>query len=533
MAFDPTRRLLLRAAPWLALLTAGRAVAGDIAHAADSDTLRLGPAQPFDFERLRQRARALAARDYRPLPIRHPHLLDRIDYDRYQQIRYRSADALWRDSRRPYPVEFFHLGRYARRPVEIYALADRMARQVRYSPDLFDYGRSGLRAQAPADLGFAGFRVMHDDHRPGDWLAYMGASYFRSAGTQNQYGLSARGVAVDTTAPGTREEFPDFTTFWLEEPPGADEIVVYALLDGPSLTGAYRMRWRKEREAVTTDISAELFQRRDIAQLGVAPLTSMYWYSETNQRTAPDWHPEIHDSDGLALWTGQGERIWVPLNNPPRVQTNSYQDLDPKGFGLLQRDRDFRHYLDDSTYYDRRPSVWVEPQGAWGKGAVVLVEIPTTDETSDNIVAFWQPARGARAGDTWPLTYRLHWAAHEPFPPAVAHVVGTRLGQPGIPGQHTPRDPHGRKFVIEFTGGPLADMPQRFDIKPVVTASRGSVSNAFVLKILGTDLWRAQFDLHTEGAEPIDLRCYLRLGDSTLSETWLYQYWPGNNGFTR
>ncbi|AOU96637.1 hypothetical protein BI364_00120 [Acidihalobacter yilgarnensis] len=533
MGIDLTRRRLLQAMQALGLIAATSRSGIVNAMPLSEETLRFGPAQPFDFDRLRHQARALAKHPYQSTPTRHPALLDRINYDTYQQIRYRSADALWRTGRRPYPIEFFHLGRYARKPVAIHALVDGKARRVIYSPDLFDYGKSGLRTAAPGDLGFAGFRVMNTGKEPGDWLAYMGASYFRSAGPEDQYGLSARGIAIDTTVPGRQEEFPNFTAFWLEEPPGSDDIVVYALLDGPSLTGAYRMTWRRSREAFTTDIEAELFQRSDIAQLGIAPLTSMYWYSETNRRTAPDWHPEIHDSDGLALWTGQGERIWVPLNNPPHVQTNSYQDHNPKGFGLLQRDRDFRHYLDDSAYYDRRPSVWVEPKGAWGAGAVVLVEIPTDDETSDNIVAFWQPARAASVGDTWKLDYRLYWAAHEPFIPDVARVAATRLGQPGIPGQHTPRDPHGRKFVIEFTGGPLAGMPQRFDIVPVITASRGHLSHQFVLKILGTNRWRAQFDLHSEGSEPVELRCYLKLGDKTLSETWLYQYWPENYGFTR
>jgi periplasmic glucans biosynthesis protein len=534
MSIDPTRRRVLLAMQALGVVVATSrsniAVAATSANEAD---LQFGPARPFSFDLLRQWARDLSRRPYRPTPVQHPALLDKIGYDVYQQIRFRSADALWRNDRRPFPVEFFHLGRYARKPVQIHAVSGGKARRVLYSPKLFDYGKSGLRAEAPEDLGFAGFRAMNTGKEPGDWLAYMGASYFRSAGPLNQYGMSARGIAVDTAVPGVKEEFPDFTSFWLEEPPDGGDIVVYALLDGPSLTGAYRMTWRKDQKSVTADVEAELFQRKHIAQLGVAPLTSMYWYSETNQRTAPDWHPEIHDSDGLAMWTGKGERIWVPLNNPPHVQTNSYLDHDPKGFGLLQRDRNFRHYLDDSAYYDRRPSVWVEPKGKWGAGEVVLVEIPTNDETNDNVVAFWKPARKAAAGTSWKLDYRLYWVAQEPFLPTSARVVATRLGRPGIPGQHAPRDPHGRKFVIEFTGGPLADMRQRFDIEPVVTASRGSVSNKFVLKILGTNLWRAQFDLHSTGTKPINLRCYLKLGNRTLSETWLYQYLPDDYGFKR
>ncbi|HYW02313.1 MAG TPA: glucan biosynthesis protein D [Gammaproteobacteria bacterium] len=529
MSVDLTRRRLLQAMGALGLLTITPGL--DRALAATHATgLLLGPARPFSFGRLREHAFRLSKLPFQPVPVRHAGLLDRITYDVYQKIRFRSQDALWGGGGHRWPVELFHLGKYARRPVRIHAVANGGARRIRYSPDLFDYDHTGLRGQVPPDLGFSGFRVMNTGKQKGDWLAFQGASYFRSAGPLNQYGMSARGVAVDTTVPGHSEQFPRFTSFYLEEPADGHTFIVYALLDGTSLTGAYRIICHRHK-AIVMDVHAELFQRTSVAQLGIAPLTSMYWYSETNERVGTDWHPEIHDSDGLAMWTGAGERIWVPLNDPPHVQTNSFTDHDPRGFGLLQRDRDFDHYLDDSAYYNRRPSVWVEPRGGWGHGAVVLMELPTDSETQDNIVAFWQPARKADAGTRWSLDYRLYWVAREPFPPAVAHVIATRLGRPGAPGQHKPRDPHGRKFVIEFAGGPLANMHQRFDIDAVVTASRGTVRNRHVLKILGTGRWRAQFDLHVTGTEPVNLRCYLRLGRRTLSETWLYQFFPGNYGF--
>jgi periplasmic glucans biosynthesis protein len=278
------------------------------------------------------------------------------------------------------------------------------------------------------------------------------------------------------------------------------------------------------------DVHAELFQRAAIAQLGIAPLTSMYWFSETNHRRGEDWRPEIHDSDGLAMWTGAGERIWRPLNNPAHPQTSSFVAEDPKGFGLLQRDREFDHYLDDGVYYDRRPSAWVEPTHAWGRGAVVLVELPTATEIEDNIVAFWRPDRPAAAGTHWSFDYRLYWTGREPFVPPVARVVATRLGRAGHPGPLDPATRGQRKLVIELAGGPLTDMRQRFDVSAVVTASRGTVSNVHVLKILGTERWRAEFDLQVTGTAPVDLRCYLRLDRTTLSETWLYQYLPGNDG---
>ena len=524
---DAQRRsfLQLLLGGWLA----NRVAKIPMACAAQAEPDFLGPSEPFDFDRLCARAKALASQPFRPRQTGHADQIDKIDFDLFQQIRFRADHAL-RWPMGDFPVELFHLNRYATLPVDIFVVQKNSARRVRYAASFFDYGKSGLGSRLPANLGFSGFRVMSSPELKDDWLAFQGASYFRSAGPLGQYGLSARGIAVDTTAPGRKEEFPRFVAFWLGEAANDPRFTVHALLDGPSVCGAYRFECSKG-QAIVMDVHAELFQRAAIAQLGVAPLTSMYWYGETNYRRGPDWRPEIHDSDGLALWTGNGERIWRPLNNPLHPQTNSFMTENPKGFGLLQRDRNFDHYLDDGVYYDRRPSAWVEPQQAWGHGSVVLVELPTETEIEDNIVAFWQPGRPADAGTQWSLHYRLHWSDREPFPPAVAQVVATRLGRAGQPGPIAASTRNARKFDIEFTGGPLTEMAQRFDITAVVTVSRGSVSNPRVLKILGTDRWRAEFDLQAPGEEPVDLRCYLRLGNTTLSETWLYQYLPKSYGF--
>lgn len=518
-----TRRAVLQAmaglalAPWLA---------SDSAFAAAG--LRLGQPEPFSFDRLRERARRLAKQPFRAVTPRYSEQLHAIDYDAYQKIRFRLDEALWAGASVPFPVAFFHLGRYAQKPVTINAVRDGQARQVQYSPTLFDYGDTQLDQKLPSDLGFSGFRVLKSQGSATDWLAFQGASYFRSSGPLQQYGMSARGIGVDTAVPEVEEEFPRFSEFWLERPQqGSDRITIYALLEGASLAGAYRFECRRHG-AVTMDVHAEVFQRQDIRRLCFAPLTSMFWYDETNHRRGADWRPEIHDSDGLALWTGAGERIWRPLNNPPHAQTNSFVDDNPKGFGLLQRDRNFGHYLDDSAFYNRRPSVWVEPLGQWGRGAVQLFEMPTADEIHDNIVAYWVADKPATKGTHWSLDYRLHWVAQEPYPPqSVARVVGSYLGRAGYPGQQTKRDPNSRKFVILLAGGPLATMEQRYDLEVVVEASRGSIRNPYVLKVVDSKYWRAAFDLHTDGAaEPVNLRAYVRLGERTLSETWLYQYFP-------
>ena len=284
-----------------------------------------------------------------------------------------------------------------------------------------------------------------------------------------QYGLSARGIALDVAVADHPEEFPDFTQFYIVSAPDDDTMTLYALLEGPSIVGAYRFLMMRGR-GVTMDIEASLFVRAQVSRFGIAPLTTMYWYSETKKPEAIDWRPEVHDSDGLAMWTGAGERLWRPLNNPPRIIVSAFSDHDPRGFGLMQRDRVFDHYL-DGVYYDRRPSLWVEPvpgptgQG-WGKGSIQLCEIPTDDEIHDNVVAMWVPAEPVPAGAELNLNYRLYWLANAPFPTDLAITVATRLGRGGQPGQ--PRPKGVRKFMVEFLGGAAGQAPLRSE-----TGSRG------------------------------------------------------------
>jgi glucans biosynthesis protein len=497
------------------------------ARAAEGAPATPNPSQAqFNFTGLRERAKALAAKPYVATKAPVPNLIKSIDFDAVQKIKFRADKEIWRTGPGPFPVRLFHLDRFNALPVRINVITGGVAREIAYSPQYFDYGKTGLADKLPADLGFSGFRVMSGRDAKTDWLAFQGASYFRSAGQQNQYGGSARGIAVDT-ALSTKEEFPRFVEFWLEEPnPHAQSITIYALLDGPSLTGAYRFIATKELGAIM-EVNAELFIRNDIERLGIAPLTSMYWYGENDRRYSTDWRPEIHDSDGLALWTGKQERIWRPLIDPATLQTNMFFDENPKGFGLMQRDRDFVDYQDDGAFYNRRPSMWIEPLGDWGPGAVQLVEIPTQDEIHDNIVAYWNPKRPVKAGEQLAVSYRLYWQNDDPHPPSnIARVMATRIGRGGVPGQGQPDDKDKWKFVIDFEGSPLSEMQARFDIKPLVTLSRGKVLNPYVIKVVGTNRWRAAFDVLAPGKEQINLRCYLRLGDQTLTETWMYQYFP-------
>jgi len=486
----------------------------------------LGKPEPFDYARLKGQARALANAPYRAPPATLPQEVEKLDWDRYQAIQYRDDHALWARDNRRFRVKFFHLGLFFKTPVHVHTVADGMAQEVAYDPGMFDYGKSGLqRAHLPADLGFAGFRVLFDTDPKRDVAAFLGASYFRAVGGEMQYGMSARGLAVDT-ALGRPEEFPMFTRYWIEQPaPGSAALTVYALLDSPSVAGAYRFDLRPE-STLTMDVDASLYPRTAIERLGIAPLTSMYQYGENDRRVSNDWRPEIHDSDGLSLWTGMGEWLWRPLVNPEALRFNAYADDNPRGFGLLQRDRVFDHYQDDGVFYERRPSVWVEPRGGWGKGAVDLVEIPTADETFDNIVAFWNPAQKPQAGQELLYSYRLHWGSRMPFAPPLAQVVATRTGIGGVIGRK--RTYFSWRFAVDFGGGELARLPKGAEVEAVITASRGQIEITSARPLATINGYRAMFDLKPtdDSIEPINLRMYLRAGKRALSETWIYQWTP-------
>ena len=501
-------------------LGGGAGLSGRSALASDA-SLPLGEPEAFSPELVVDRARALASEPYRPPPAA-AEALERITYDVFQRIRFDIDRSLWLHEVR-YPIAFFHLNRFTQTPVRIHVVQGEEARPLIYDPAAFDIADRDLAEALPPDLGYGGFRVM-SPALDTDWLAFMGASYFRTAGAENQYGLSARGIAVNT-AMDRGEEFPRFTNFWLVKPrPASDVLEIHTLLDGPSLAGAFRFRIAYGG-GVLMDIDMQLFPRTRIERLGVAPMTSMFWYGEHNRHQATDWRPEIHDSDGLSLWTGADERIWRPLNNPRALQINAYLDTDPNGFGLMQRDRDFANYQDDGVFYDRRPNLWAEPLDPWGEGAVELVEIPTDDEIYDNIVAFWRPRTPPEAGEHLHYRYRLHWTSEEPFPSErFGRVVSTRIGRGGRPG--IPRPEGVKKFVIDFEGGDLETLLETDPVALVVNANEGEIVDSYTLQVVDTRMWRAVFDLSVVGDGPINLNAHLHIGGRRLTEQWVFQYFP-------
>jgi glucans biosynthesis protein len=478
---------------------------------------------PFSKDWLREEARRLSLEPFKAPDENLPDWIASLDWDSYQSIRFKKEHTLWAEEKLPFQARLFHLGLYFKHPVTLYEVVHGVAEPIRYSKDLFSFGDKLTIPAQEEDVGFAGFRVLAHPDFERDMFAFLGASYFRAVGGTMQYGLSARGLAVDTGLPRP-EEFPEFRKFWLERPTAESEsLTVHALMDSPSITGAYTFVI-DPGETTVMEIETHLFPRKAIERIGIAPLTSMYQSGENDRRVSDDFRPEIHDSDGLSIWTGSDEWVWRPLVNSPVVRVNSFMDNNPKGFGLLQRDRNFDHYLDDGANYHLRPSAWIEPIGDWGRGAVQLVEIPTPDETFDNIVAFWSPEEPFGPGQERSFKYRLSWGSEPPARSKAAEVVSTRIGIAGLPGQKVPA--RARKFVIDFEGGRLKDLPENAQVEPIITASRGEIKEPAARPLKGTPAWRCNFDLYSDGPEPVDLRCYLRDAGGALTETWLYQWTP-------
>ncbi len=483
----------------------------------------LSAPQPFSFDVLASRAAALAKTPHVPTPVEQPEVLEKIDYDAHWRIRFRPEATVTVGQT---PIQFFHLGTFFRQPVRMFVTDASSAREVIYDAGYFDIPETSPARGLTRGAGFAGFRLMRPDLKT-DWISFLGAAYFRTDGAARQYGQSARALALDTGMP-TPEEFPRFTEFYIGEAPDG-RVTIHALMDSERVTGAYRMVMSNvEGAGQVMDIDSRLYFRAGVDRVGVAPLTSMYWYSETIRAQGLDWRPEVHDTDGLMMWTGAGEHIWRPLNNPNRVVTSSYADVNPRGFGLVQRDRAFANYEDDGVFYDRRPAVWIEPTHGWGAGAVQLVEIPTDDEIYDNIVAFWNPATPPVAGTEMALGYRMTWANVAPVQTnmTLAHTVATRFAQGGVPGQ--PRPAYQIKVVIDFEGPAIKGLGQADGVTPDITVPAGvEVVNPYALPVVGTDRWRLIFDVRAPAdLDTADLRAFLTRDGAPLTETWLGQLHP-------
>ena len=476
------------------------------------------------------KARGLAQIQYQPPDTILPPALADLDYEEYRSIRFRPDQAVW-SGETPFEVQLFHPGFLFRESVRIHVVDEEQVLPIPFDSDFFTYdGPAAHLAEAVApELGYAGFRVHYPLNDPGikdEVVVFQGASYFRLVGPGQVYGLSSRGLAVDI-ARDSDEEFPDFTEFWLVRPAAdAATLVFYALLDSPSVTGAYRFELEP---GMRTELSvdAQLFARRDIRALGVAPLSSMFLYGGNQAASYDDFRPEVHDSDGLMALTGKGEWIWRPLGNGRGLRVTSLRDRDPQGFGLAQRERDFESYLDLEAQYHRRPSEWVLVEGGdWGSGGVELLEIPTQSEFNDNVAAYWVPDEPFRAGEERRYRYRLITFDARLEAQPLAQVQRTRIGWDALPGQADPPPRSQRRFIVDFAGGDLAFIEAGQHVEARIDASAGRISDLRSQPLPAGLGWRVSFRLDPDGALPADMRLYLEFEEERLSETWTYVWYP-------
>jgi glucans biosynthesis protein len=479
----------------------------------------------FGLDQVAERARELASRPYEDPRGQVPSWLLELTYDQWRQIRFRPELAVWRDKKLSFSVQFFHPGLFYDRRVAIHEVDANGVRPVAFSPERFDYGQNEFASRVPQDLGYAGFRL-HFPLKRADYhdelIVFLGATYFRALGRDLGYGLSARGLAVDTALP-RGEEFPWFREFWLVRPaPRARQIELFALLDSERVTGAYRFRV-SPGEQTRTAVALRLFFRQPVEKLGIAPLTSMFLHGENTIDELVDFRPETHDSDGLLIASGTGEWIWRALDNPQRLHVSSFALDHTRGFGLLQRDRDFDHYQDLEARPDRRPCVWVAPEGDWGPGRVELVQIPTRTDVNDNVVAYFIPSRPLPPpGVPLEVAYELTWYGEDARWPPAGRAVATRRDR----GTH--EDAY--RLVVDFEGAALRALPADAVLQGVVTVGtregEGELIEQQVIPNTVTGGWRLVFQVRPSGGSPLELRAFLRRGEDVLTETWSYLLEP-------
>lgn len=481
----------------------------------------------FSQDILIDRAMKLAKQEYQKPNENLPNELTNLSYDQHRDIRFVRENGPWYKQHRPFEVQFFHLGAIFNNSVLINEIIKGKARPIKYSPSFFDYGKNSLDGSKLEALGYAGFRLhypLNNVNYHDELVSFLGASYFRALAQGQKYGLSARGLAIDT-AVQTGEEFPIFKEFWLEKPTKeAAAEKFYALLDSPSVTGAYSFEIIPGK-STTMDVDAVLFPRKNINKLGIAPLTSMFLFGENAKTRFDDHRPEVHDSDGLLVWNGNNEWLWRPLDNSKYLRISAFVDNNPKGFGLMQRDKNPEHYLDFEANYEQRPSVWVEPLENWGKGMVQLVEIPSIQEIHDNIVAFWVPEEQIEAGKMYRFKYRLHWTDEAPDNTEMAKVTSTYTGVGGVSGM---LEVEKRKFVIDFSAPKIKNLKIAIEDKlvvPEVSVTEGKILGTHLMYNPITKSPTLYVDFRPNG-KTAELRASLKKDGKTISEVWSYQWLP-------
>ena len=479
-------------------------------------------ATSFSFDTVIARARAVAREPYsRPLMKMTEPFAD-LKYDQFRAIRFRDEKRLFTDNGRGFQMDLMPPGFYFQDKIEVNLVIGGIAQPIAFStdyfafhPDYFPYPDGKAPAGLAADMGFSGIRFRHPINRPGVWdevAVFQGASYFRAVAHDTFYGLSARGLAIGTASPDG-EEFPIFTAFWVYEPQPGDHVLhLSAHLDSGSVAGAYDFTLEPGDETVM-HIRSVLFPRRPISTVGIAPLTSMYFFGPERRAGVDDFREAVHDSDGLRMVNGAGERLWRPLRKPTAIETSAFADNNPVSFGLNQRARTFAHFEDAEAHYELRPSAWIEPEGDWGQGAVMLVELPSADEFTDNIVAFWRPAQPLVPGAGNEFAYKLTWGMVEDEELPLAQVIATRSGLSIL-------DARERVFVVDYDLG----MINFATLTPRLEVTAGEIKGLSISPLPGGNFARIGFHFIAGDLPVAEFRLWLDSENTRASEIWLYRW---------
>lgn len=514
MGLSPNRRRVLTGAGASALAAFAEQVLGVSEALAQAAEPR--PEASFAADHVQKLAKELAARDFVKPRIDLPEPFNALSAEQYRDIRFRPEASVWRGENLGYEVQPLALGWLYETPVEIWIVEAGNARLLRADSTNFSIGPSIEKAPDAAPFAFSGFRVngpLNTAEALSEFVSFQGASYFKAVGRQQEYGLSARGLAINTARPAG-EEFPVFRAFWIEKPaPSSGEIVIHALLDSESIAGAYRFTIHPGR-LTEIEVEATLHPRRSLPHVGIAPLTSMYFLGPAQRRIERDYRPAVHNSEGLAVVNGNGERLWRPLTNPKMLQTSAFVDKDLRGFGFVQRDRSFAGYQDLEARFERRPTVWIEPRGSWGGGYVELIEIPISEEIHDNIVAYWKPSKPLEPGTAYTYAYRMSWGDEVPAVWSGTSVLKTQVG--------AGREPDTTLFVVDFAGPAVRDAREMPVADLNVTA--GTTSGLSVQRHPDIAGFRVKFALNAAGTELVELRLCLKLAGQLISENWLYRW---------
>jgi glucans biosynthesis protein len=477
----------------------------------------LGEGQRFEPGLLMNVARVLARRPYVAPASDLPDVFANLPYEQYVAIKALPNATVWAGENRGFTVEPLHRGFVFNTPVTLFTVEDGLVRRIAYDRSRFEFGRLNVPATV-GDVGFSGFRLnsTYGNGQVSEFAIIQGATFFRALARGQNFGVVARALTL-RPAETRGEEVPLFRAFWIERPtPGVNQIVLHGLIDSESATGVVRMTLRPG-EITISDVEMTLVPRVNLDHVGFGGMAATYLFGPNDRRGVDDARPAVYEATGLQIHNGQDEWLWRPLNNPDTLQISAFLDKDPRGFGLLQRDRDYGAFHDDEQRFERRPSLWTVPLGDWGEGAVQLIEIPSESEVNDNILAYWRPRAPIAAGTEFALAYRQFWCWAVPERPPLALVAGTRVGR-GNGGRR-------RRFFVDFTGEGLnGGLPA--DLKPLLNVAPGSAQNLKLFPYPDRKTVRVAFDLDPGTENASELRLALEGGGKIISETWLYRWTP-------